>query len=54
MEMTAKVANLEEENKEFFSELTKLRKRRQVLEDENKTLTFDNYHTRNEFKNVLE
>jgi regulator of replication initiation timing len=48
------VKNLEEENKEFLSELVKLRKRRQSLEDENKSLSFDNYHIQQEFKKVLE
>lgn len=49
-----KIDSLEEENKEFLSELVKLRKRRQTLEDENKELTFNNFHIQSEFKKVLE
>lgn len=54
LELTVKVATLEEENKEFLAQTSKLKKRKQVLDDENKTLTFDNYHLQEEFKNVLE
>lgn len=52
-ENSKKIDSLEEENKEFLSELVKLRKRRQSLEDENKELTFNNFHLQNEFKKVL-
>lgn len=42
------------ENKTFFEELTKIRKRKDFVEEQNKSLTYDNYHLQGEIKNILE
>lgn len=42
------------ENKELFEELSRLRKRKEAVEEENKHLSYDNFHIQEELKNILE
>jgi hypothetical protein len=53
-DLKERMRSLEEENKEHLSELTRARKRREAMEEQNKDLAFDNIYLQEEFKNILE